>query len=59
VHEEPPPPKEYPDTTKGRVHKAYDEDGLSGAIKVAKELGVKPRRFQRWLEDFKFDAEWE
>ena len=33
--------------------------GLSGAIKLAKRLGVKPQRFKRWLVDFKFDAEWE
>jgi hypothetical protein len=59
VHDDPSPPKEYPDTTKGRVHRAYDEHGLSGAIKVAKALGVKPQRFKRWREDFKFSEEWE
>ena len=59
VPDDPSPPKEYPDTTKGQVHRAYDETGLSGAIELAKKLGVKPRQFKRWHEDFKFDAEWE
>ena len=59
VHDDPSPPREYPDTPKGRVHRAYDEQGLSGAIKRAKELGVEPKRFKRWKKDFEFDAEWE
>jgi hypothetical protein len=59
VLEPPPERKQYPDTVKGRVHRAYDEEDLSAAIALARKLRVKPTRFKRWKEDFEFDAEWE